>query len=443
MIKKVMIGAWVIVVVALMSANVFAQNVPAGINYQAIARNASGSVFVNSNVAVRISINQGSSTGTTQYSETHQALTNQFGLFNLKIGNGIPLSGDFNSIPWSEANQWVKIEVDPSGGNNYQEVGSSELLSVPFALYAQSSGSGGGVGPQGPQGEVGPQGPAGNDGAQGPAGNDGAPGPQGPQGETGPQGPVGNDGATGPQGPQGEIGPQGPAGNDGAQGPQGETGPQGPQGETGPQGPAGTGEGSPNLVSSASIAFGSQAGSLPSAVNLGGAGTANAASLWIENATSQCAVCTQVYAQPLPNFSSQAVVLDIPIQEYTIEDDGEQGKGILVLANVTVKSTNNASSLGNSNRFSIWLQRSTDPSFNANVSNVYRIEDGLSGGVNNIPSVVTLGSGIACTNIIFPDMNLDAGTYYYRLVYQSIMGSNNGQTVFAQDRNMVLMQIKQ
>ncbi len=431
MIKNVKVGAWVIILIILISANVFAQSVPAGINYQAIARNASGSVFVNSNVAVRISILQGSSTGTTQYSETHQALTNQFGLFNLKIGNGTPLSGDFNSIPWSEANQWVKIEVDPSGGTNYQDVGTSELLSVPFALYAQSSGSGGGVGPQGAQGETGPQGPAGNDGAPG------------PQGETGPQGPAGNDGAPGPQGPQGETGPQGPAGNDGAQGPQGETGPQGPQGETGPQGPAGTGDGSPNLVSSASIAFGSQAGSLPTAVNLGGAGTANAASLWIENATSQCAVCTQVYAQPLPNFSSQAVVLDIPIQEYTLEDDGEDGKGILILANVTVKSTNNASSLGNSNRFSIWLQRSTDPSFNANVTNVYRIEDGLSGGVNNIPSVVTLGSGIACTNIIYPDTNLSPGTYYYRLVYQSIMGSNNGQTVFAQDRNMVLMQIKQ
>ena len=428
MIKNLKVVAWVIVLITLISANVFAQSVPAGINYQAIARNSSGSVFVNSNVAVRISILQGSSTGTTQYSETHQALTNQFGLFNLKIGNGTPLSGDFNSIPWSEANQWVMIEVDPSGGNNYQEVGSSELLSVPFALYAQSSGSGGGVGPQGPQGEVGPQGPAGNDGAQG---------PQGPQGEAGPQGPAGNDGAPGPQGPQGEIGPQGPAGNDGA------PGPQGPQGETGPQGPAGTGDCSPNLVSSASVAFGSPAGSLPSAVNLGGAGTANAASLWIENATSQCAVCTQVYAQALPNFSSQAVVLDIPIQEYTLEDDGEDGKGIFILANVTVKSTNNASSLGNSNRFSIWLQRSTDPSFNTNVTNVYRVEDGLSGGVNNIPSVVTLGSGIACTNIIYPDTNLSPGTYYYRLVYQSIMGSNNGQTVFAQDRNMVLMQIKQ
>ena len=68
-------------------------------------------------------------------------------------------------------------------------------------------------------------------------------------------------------------------------------------------------------------------------------------------------------------------MLDIPIQEYTLEDDGEDGKGILILANVTVKSTNNASSLGNSNRFSIWLQRSTDPSFNTNVTNVYRVED--------------------------------------------------------------------
>jgi len=139
MIKNSKVGAWVIVLITLMSANVFAQSVPAGINYQAIARNSSGSVFVNSNVSVRISILQGSGNGLTQYSETHQALTNQFGLFNLKIGNGTPLSGDFNSIPWNEANQWVKIEVDPSGGSNYQEVGSSELLSVPFALYAQST----------------------------------------------------------------------------------------------------------------------------------------------------------------------------------------------------------------------------------------------------------------------------------------------------------------
>ena len=113
------------------------------------------------------------------------------------------------------------------------------------------------------------------------------------------------------------------------------------------------------------------------------------------------------------------------------------------MANITIKSTNNASSLSNGFRYSVWVQRSTDATFNTNVSNVYRVEDGLAGGVNNLVNPVVLGSGISCTNIIFPDLNLAAGTYYYRLVYQSIMGGSNGQTIFAQDRSMVLMQIRQ
>ncbi|MEX1190013.1 MAG: hypothetical protein WED33_12205 [Bacteroidia bacterium] len=425
---------WVCILLLSFSLQGIAQSVPAGINYQAIARNSAGSVFVNSSISVKISILQGSPNGAVQYSETHQAITNQFGLFNLKIRNGIPLTGDFNSIPWNNANQWVEVEVDPSGGTTYQSVGISELLSVPYALYAQSSGSGGSGGPTGPQGEIGPQGPAGNDGIQGPIG---PAGPQGPAGNDGIQGPIGPQGPAGNDGIQGPAGPQGPAGNDGIQGP------AGPQGATGPQGPAGNGSGGANIISAGVVDYGSAATNPPVAVSLGGAGTANAASLWIDNATSQCAVCTQPYVQSLPNFAGQAVILDIPVQQYTIVDDGETGKGILVLANLTIKSTNNASSLGNSNRFSIWVQRSTDPSFNTNVTNVYRIEDGLSGGVNNIPAIVTLGSGIACTSIIYPDLNLSPGTYYYRLVFQNILGSNNGQTVFAQDRNMVLMQIQQ
>ena len=196
------------------------------------------------------------------------------------------------------------------------------------------------------------------------------------------------------------------------------------------------------MVSADAVRFGAAAITDPSPVSLGGAGTASAASLWIENTTTQCAVCTQPYAQSLPNFAGQAEVLDIPVQTYTLGSDANAGNGILIMANVTIKSTNNASSLGNSNRFSIWVQRSTTADFSANVSNVYRVEDGLSGGVNNIPDPVTLGSGIACTTIIYPDLNLSAGTYYYRLVYQNIMGSNNGQTIFAQDRNMVLMEIR-
>ncbi len=249
--------------------------VPAGINYQAIARNASGSVYVNQSVSVRISILLGSESGPTQYSETHTATTNSFGLFNIKIGGGTPVTGNFDDVTWNTANQYIKIEVDPSGGNSYVTVGTSELLSVPFALYAESAGNGGGtVGPQGPEGPAGPagpegaQGPAGPAGPQGPAGNDGDPGPAGPQGPQGPAGPgsglncwdsngngiqdasedVNNDGfwdaadclgAQGVQGIAGPVGPQGPAGNDGAPGVQGPEGPQGPQGPTGPTGPTG------------------------------------------------------------------------------------------------------------------------------------------------------------------------------------------------------------
>lgn len=412
--------------VILFSVNIKAQS-PQAINYQAIARNAAGSVFVNQNVALRISVLSGSATGAVLYTERQTATTNQFGLFSLKIGTGVVLAGDFSSIPWSTANQWVLVEIDPQGGTNYTNIGASELLTVPYAFYADVSGNGGGgtvgpAGPQGPQGEPGIQGP------QGPQGEVGATGPAGPQGLTGLQGLTGADGADGATGPAG---------------PQGAVGPVGPQGIQGPQGPAGTGTGGSPLILGQSKTIGTSSITDPAAVVLGGAGTANAASLWLENGTNYCAVCTQVYAQTLPNSSGNAEVLDIPLQTITIVDAPQETEGVLVMANITIKSTNNASSLSNGFRYSIWVQRSTDATFNTNVSNVYRVEDGLAGGVNNLVNPVVLGSGISCTNIIFPDLNLSAGTYYYRLVYQSIMGGSNGQTIFAQDRSMVLMQIRQ
>lgn len=146
-----------------------AQNqVPRGINYQAIARNNAGSVYVNVNLGVRISILQGGPSGTVQYSERHSATTNSFGLFTLKIGGGTPLTNTFSEITWSTANQYVKVEIDPAGGTNYTEIGSSELLSVPYALYAENGGGQGTPGPQGPAGPEGPQGPAGVAGPPGP-----------------------------------------------------------------------------------------------------------------------------------------------------------------------------------------------------------------------------------------------------------------------------------
>jgi hypothetical protein len=122
-----------------------AQNpVPNGINYQAIVRNNAGGVFVNQAVALRISILQGGAAGTVLYSERHQATTNAFGLVNLKIGGGVPQVGTFETVTWNTANHYVKIEVDPSGGANYQDIGTSELLSVPYAFYAENGAGGGG-----------------------------------------------------------------------------------------------------------------------------------------------------------------------------------------------------------------------------------------------------------------------------------------------------------
>ncbi|MFM7017183.1 hypothetical protein [Flavobacterium sp.] len=191
---------------------------PHSFSYQSVIRNNSGLLIANSTVNVQIAILQGSPNGSSVYIETQSATTNANGLLSLAIGSVNPIN--FSSIDWSQGPYFIKIATDPNGGSNFSIIGISELLSVPYALYAANS-------PQGPQGIPGPQGPAGLDGAQGPQGPAGLDGAQGPQGIPGPQGPAGLDGA---QGPQGISGVQGPAGLDGAQGPQGIPGPQGPAG---------------------------------------------------------------------------------------------------------------------------------------------------------------------------------------------------------------------
>lgn len=135
--KKVVL---LIITVSLAMATVFAQN-PMGFNYQAIIRNASGEVIANQTVGLKISILEGSITGEPAYSETFTPQTNQFGLVNLKISSGQPVSGNFTDINWSAADFYLKVELDLSGGSNYQEMGTTQLLSVPYANYAFSSGS--------------------------------------------------------------------------------------------------------------------------------------------------------------------------------------------------------------------------------------------------------------------------------------------------------------
>lgn len=117
---------------------------PEKMSYQAIIRNNMGQLLANQNIAVRVSVLQGSAGGTSVYSERITGTTNVNGLVSLEIGSGTVLSGTFNTINWGGNSYYLKTETDPAGGTNYTITGTSQLLSVPYALYAKSSGSGGG-----------------------------------------------------------------------------------------------------------------------------------------------------------------------------------------------------------------------------------------------------------------------------------------------------------
>ena len=117
------------------SVIVFAQ-VPKGISYQAIALNVSGNAVVNSNVGLRISVVDNSVSGANLYTETHTKTTNAQGLFNLVIGQGTVSSGSFNAINWGKNSKFLKVEMDVAGGTNFVLIGSTQLLSVPYALQA-------------------------------------------------------------------------------------------------------------------------------------------------------------------------------------------------------------------------------------------------------------------------------------------------------------------
>lgn len=233
---------------------------PQKMNYQAVVRNSGGQPVTNgTQVALRFTIHNDTPNGTVVYTETQTATANQFGLVTTQIGAITSLS----TVSWGGGEKYLQVEADVTGGTNYADMGTTQLVSVPFALYAANSAAGpqgapGATGPQGPagstgaQGDVGPTGAQGNAGVTGPTGDvgpqgsQGAQGPTGDQGITGPTGPTGLDGsgggATGPTGEQGTAGNTGPTGPTGDAGPQGTQGQQGPQGITGPTGSIGTGD---------------------------------------------------------------------------------------------------------------------------------------------------------------------------------------------------------
>jgi uncharacterized protein (TIGR02145 family) len=222
---------YTLVAAVILTANLWAQ-APQKFSYQAVIRNATNSLVSNQKVGVKISILQGSTTSIPVYTEQHAVATNENGLVSIEIGGGTVGTGEFSKIDWSKGPFYVRTETDPTGGTNYTISGESQLLSVPYALFAANS-------QPGPKGDTGAEGPAGKDGVKGVDGKDGAVGPIGPKGDTGAVGAQGTAGLPGKDGINGKDGLNGADGKDGKDGAVGPIGPKGDTGAVGAQGTAG------------------------------------------------------------------------------------------------------------------------------------------------------------------------------------------------------------
>jgi hypothetical protein len=114
---------------------------PQGFNYQGVARDNKGVLLASKSLSLRISILDKTASGGVLYSETFSPTTNQFGLFSIAIGTGSVVSGTFANIDWGTNDKYLKVEMDASGGSNYSVMGTTQLLAVPYAMYAGKSGS--------------------------------------------------------------------------------------------------------------------------------------------------------------------------------------------------------------------------------------------------------------------------------------------------------------
>jgi len=110
-------------------------------SYQAVIRNSSDQLVTNQGIGMQISILQTTATGTAVYVETHNTTTNANGLVTVEIGNGTVVSGDFATIDWATDVYFIQTETDPTGGTTYTITGTTQLMSVPYALHAKTAES--------------------------------------------------------------------------------------------------------------------------------------------------------------------------------------------------------------------------------------------------------------------------------------------------------------
>lgn len=132
--KKALFTLWFMSTMAMSS---FAQ-APNAFKYQAVVRDAVGAILTNQSVGMRFTILQGSASGTAVYTETHTPTSNSYGLVNMEIGTGTTVD-DFSTIDWSMGPYFIETAIDVSGGTSYTVMGTSQLISVPYALHANTA----------------------------------------------------------------------------------------------------------------------------------------------------------------------------------------------------------------------------------------------------------------------------------------------------------------
>lgn len=129
----------ILIALLLLSVTTVFSQAPDLLNYQGVARDAGGNI-INTTIGLKFEILQGSASGTVVYEETNTSLPSSAGIFTAAIGGGFPVVGTFSVINWATGPYFVRVSIDPAGGTSFNTIGTSQLLSVPYALYAKTAG---------------------------------------------------------------------------------------------------------------------------------------------------------------------------------------------------------------------------------------------------------------------------------------------------------------
>ncbi len=124
--------------VLVLLANVAIAQAPQGIPYQAVARNSSGAILASTAISVRFTIRDSIATGAIKYRETFSVTTTAQGMFSVNVGQGTVVSGTFAGINWGTNAKFMQVELDPAGGSSYIDMGTTQMMSVPYSLNSSS-----------------------------------------------------------------------------------------------------------------------------------------------------------------------------------------------------------------------------------------------------------------------------------------------------------------